>query len=65
MNGSGHLAEDDRQPLAFCPVDLRKLHFRLRLDVKTHHRALLEFVDASGWADAFADLRALCEARLR
>jgi hypothetical protein len=44
---------------------LRKLHFRLRLDVKTHHRALLEFVDASGWADAFADLRALCEARLR
>jgi archaemetzincin len=25
MNGSGHLAEDDRQPLTLCPVDTRKL----------------------------------------
>lgn len=34
MNGSGHLAEDHSQPLYLCPIDLRKVQFRLRLSVE-------------------------------
>ena len=43
MNGSGHLAEDFRQPFHLCPVDLRKLAFRLGLGVQDRYRRLHTF----------------------
>ncbi|KAK3592952.1 hypothetical protein CHS0354_036811 [Potamilus streckersoni] len=33
MNGSGHLAEDFRQSMHLCPVDLHKLHILVGFDV--------------------------------
>ena len=32
MNGSGHIKEDDSQPLTLCPVDTRKLCHLMQLD---------------------------------
>jgi archaemetzincin len=43
MNGSNHLEESDRRPLHLCPVDLRKLHYSVGLDIKQRYRNLLEF----------------------
>eukprot|EP00026_Physarum_polycephalum_P007594 Phypoly_transcript_07658.p1 GENE.Phypoly_transcript_07658~~Phypoly_transcript_07658.p1 ORF type:complete len:468 (+),score=100.30 Phypoly_transcript_07658:102-1505(+) len=35
MNGSGHIIEDDSQPLHMCPVDLRKLTYALQDDKRS------------------------------
>lgn len=43
MNGSGHLAEDFRQPMHLCPVDLRKLQTLVGFNVGDRYRSLLEF----------------------
>lgn len=51
MNGSGHLAQDDTQPLHACPVDLRKLQVRLGMDPPTHYRAMIAWYSQQGRAD--------------
>lgn len=43
MNGSGHLAEDFRQPMHLCPVDLRKLHTLVGFDVRERYSSLQAF----------------------
>ena len=43
MNGSGHLAEDFRQPIHLCPVDLRKLQTLCGFDVAERYHKLLCF----------------------
>mmetsp|Transcript_13287 Transcript_13287/g.23613 ORF Transcript_13287/g.23613 Transcript_13287/m.23613 type:complete len:358 (+) Transcript_13287:2-1075(+) len=40
MNGSGHLQEDFNAPLSICPVDLRKLTFRLNLNIVERYNDL-------------------------
>lgn len=54
MNGSNHLAESDRRPLHLCPVDLRKLHWALGVDLVERYRRLLAFWRAHGIADEAA-----------
>ncbi|XP_071094483.1 archaemetzincin-2-like [Haliotis cracherodii] len=48
MNGSGHLAEDFRQPMHLCPVDLHKLQVLTGLDVTDRYEKLLEFCKKHG-----------------
>lgn len=62
MNGSNHLAESDRRPLHLCPVDLRKLHWALGLDIAEHYRRLAAFWHAAGVDDeaAWLDRRLAC-----
>ncbi|KAK7116369.1 archaemetzincin-2-like [Littorina saxatilis] len=48
MNGSGHLAEDFRQPMHLCPVDLRKLHTLVGFEVQDRYKSLLEFYSKQG-----------------
>ncbi|KAL6059002.1 AmzA [Balamuthia mandrillaris] len=49
MNGSGHVAEDDSQPLHLCPVDLHKLfHAMNGFDVEERYRRLGEFYTING-----------------
>lgn len=43
MNGSGNLDEDNRQPLHFCPVCLRKLQTITNCDLKQRYETLLAF----------------------
>ncbi|KAL3866504.1 hypothetical protein ACJMK2_043797 [Sinanodonta woodiana] len=43
MNGSGHLAEDFRQSMHLCPVDLHKLHVLVGFDVVERYKKLKEF----------------------
>lgn len=43
MNGSGHLAEDFRQPLHLCPVDLHKLQTLVAFNVLGRYKKLCEF----------------------
>ncbi|CAC5404935.1 amzA [Mytilus coruscus] len=43
MNGSGHLAEDFRQPMHLCPVDLHKLQTLVGFNVLTRYENLLKF----------------------
>ena len=43
MNGSGHLAEDFRQPMHLCPVDLRKIQRLCGFDVIQRYKSLLDF----------------------
>ena len=43
MNGSGHLAEDYRQAMHLCPVDLRKLQHCLGFDVEERYKAMAAF----------------------
>lgn len=43
MNGSNHLAEDDRTPLHLCPVCLRKLFDAVRFDVEKRYEDLARF----------------------
>jgi len=54
MNGSNHLAESDRRPLHLCPVDLRKLHWALGVDLVERYRRLLAFWRAAGVDDEAA-----------
>lgn len=48
MNGSGHLAEDFRQPSHLCPVDLRKLQQLCGFDMVRRYGRLGEFYTAHG-----------------
>ncbi|XP_046566241.1 archaemetzincin-2-like [Haliotis rubra] len=48
MNGSGHLAEDFRQPMHLCPVDLHKLQVLTGMDVTNRYEKLLEFYKKHG-----------------
>ena len=43
MNGSGHLAEDFRQSMHLCPVDLRKLQTLIGFNVLERYQKLKEF----------------------
>ncbi len=43
MNGSNHLAEDDRTPAHLCPVCLRKLFHAIRFDVEKRYEDLKRF----------------------
>lgn len=43
MNGSGHLAEDFRQSMHLCPVDLRKLQHLCGFDVVKRYQRLAGF----------------------
>ena len=51
MNGSGHLAEDFRQPMMLCPVDLRKLQTLCGFSVVARYRGLLEFFKKHGMGE--------------
>lgn len=48
MNGSGHLAEDFRQSMHLCPVDLRKLQSLCGFDVVKRYQRLQEFFRTHG-----------------
>ena len=47
MNGSASLAESDRRPVHFCPIDLQKLQWLLGFDLTQRYRHLRKF-----WQDA-------------
>jgi archaemetzincin len=57
MNGSNHLEEADRRPLHLCPVDLRKLHRSVGLDLRERYERLaafyreIDFDDDAEWID--------------
>ena len=51
MNGSGHLAEDFRQSMHLCPVDLRKLATLCGFDVTERYRALWRFFNRNGLSE--------------
>lgn len=51
MNGSGHLAEDFRQPMHLCPVDLRKLHTLVGFNILERYQSLLKFYKAQGFIE--------------
>ena len=61
MNGSGHLAEDFKQPMFLCPVDLKKLQKLCGFDVLTRYKALREFLkkheisEGAEWLDKRID----------
>ena len=40
MNGSNHLEETKRRPMALCPVCLRKLHYNLNFDILERYKAI-------------------------
>ena len=48
MNGSGHLKEDFRQPLALCPVCLKKMFLLTKFDMKKRYNSLKESYEESG-----------------
>ena len=43
MNGSGHIAEDFKQPMFLCPVDLHKLQTLCGFDVVSRYQGMLSF----------------------
>ena len=49
MKGTGHLVEDFSAPIHLCPIDLRKMQFRLGFDVAGRYRALFLFYTKHGW----------------
>lgn len=51
MNGAGHLAEDFRQPMPLCPVDLRKLQALCGFDVVRRYRSLEAFFERTGMTE--------------
>jgi archaemetzincin len=50
MNGSSSLAESDRRPLHLCPIDLRKLHWLIGIDLTARYGQLQRFWRAAGEA---------------
>jgi archaemetzincin len=48
MNGSNHLAEDDRTPLHLCPICLRKLFHAIRFDIEKRYEDLERFYHKHG-----------------
>ena len=65
MQGSSSLAEDARQPLYLCPVDLAKLLHATGADLKVRYAALLEFCEERGEEAMFAAFEAWIRARMR
>jgi len=51
MRGTGHLVEDFAAPFELCPVDLRKMQWRLSFDVIGRYRGLRDFFAAHGLAE--------------
>ena len=51
MNGSGHLAEDFRQPMQLCPVDLRKLFTLVGFDITERYKSLQQFFQREGFKE--------------
>ncbi len=51
MNGSNDISESDRRPLHVCPVDLRKLHWALGVDIEDRYRGLMQFWREAGVED--------------
>ena len=51
MNGSGHLAEDFRQPMQLCPVDLHKLCTLVGFDVIERYKSLQQFYQREGFKE--------------
>ena len=46
MNGSGHLAEDFRQSIFMCPVDLKKLLFIFSFDLVERYKKIKHFFES-------------------
>jgi len=46
MNGSGHLAEDFRQSIFLCPVDLKKLLFIFSFDLVERYQKIKHFFES-------------------
>lgn len=63
MKGTGHLVEDFSAPLQLCPVDLRKMQWRLGFSVPGRYRALSAFYKAQG--PSFAASKAWVDNALR
>jgi len=51
MDGSNHLEESDRQPLALCPIDLRKLCLATGVCPIERQRALCDWFQQHGLAE--------------
>lgn len=51
MNGSGHLAEDFRQPMQLCPVELHKLHTLVGFDIIKRYEDLRDFFRREGFRE--------------
>ena len=49
MNGSNHLEESDRQPLAFCPECEMKVWWACRLDPVRRYEQLAAFAKRKGF----------------
>ena len=49
MKGTGHLVEDFSAPIHLCPVDLRKMQWRLGFSIPGRYRALSAFYKEQGW----------------
>jgi archaemetzincin len=45
MNGSGHLAEDFRQSMFLCPIDLKKLAHIIEFDMKERYERMRTFFE--------------------
>ena len=54
MNGSNSMAEADTQPPYLCPICLRKLQYAVEFDPAARYRALAEFYERVGMAEAAA-----------
>ena len=64
MQSSASLAEDARQPLYLCPVDLAKLAHATGADVRERKAALLAFCEQHGEGEMFVALAAWIHARM-
>ena len=64
MQSSASLAEDARQPLYLCPVDLAKLVHATGADVRERYAALLAFCKQHGEGEMFVAFAAWIHARM-
>jgi archaemetzincin len=65
MQSSASLAEDARQPLYLCPVDLAKLLHATGADAIDRYAALLAFCKDQGHSAMFAAFEAWLRARIK
>jgi len=66
MNGSGHLEEDFRQSLHLCPIDLKKLTFRLpNFDPLIWYQNLLKFYKEQNQTNVFQSEQTWIEKKIR
>lgn len=64
MQGSASLAEDARQPIYLCPIDLTKLLHATGVDMVDRYAALLAFCEEQGQSAMFAAFGAWLRARI-